>query len=48
MIRFDLAIGIELHTMYFSNHKAMNDFIRHLHKFSKFKFTYEWKEMKKK
>lgn len=48
MIRFKLAIGTKLHTMYFSNQGEMDYFIKHLHSLSRAKFTYEWKEMKKK
>lgn len=43
MITFDLAIGKRLHRMYFKNKSDMNDFINHLYRFSKEKFTYEWK-----
>lgn len=44
MIQFKLAIGSDLHTMYFIGEKEMNHFIKHLHSFSRKKFTYEWKE----
>lgn len=48
MIQFKLAIGTKLHTMYFNSQGEMDYFIKHLHSFSRAKFTYEWKEMKKK
>lgn len=48
MIQFKLAIGSDLHTMYFSNQEEMDYFIKHLYRFSREKFTYEWKEMRKK
>lgn len=44
MIQFKLAIGTKLHTMYFIEEKEMIHFIKHLHSFSRKKFTYEWKE----
>lgn len=44
MIQFKLAIGTDLHIMYFIEEKEMIHFIKHLHSFSRKKFTYEWKE----